>query len=117
MLQVSLLPPGPMWVCCWAPGSCCSGRAGASCPAAAAAATPGTRAPAAAASAAAPTDAAPPAACAYTPEQQQQQHTAVKPKLVSDWTQMTLFTQKKRIVVCNPNLSTVVFHQPTSKEY
>lgn len=66
---VKLLPRGPKSVCCWAPGFCCSGKAGASFLAAAAAGTPGRHAPAAAVSADAPTDAALQAACAYTPEQ------------------------------------------------
>lgn len=74
---MTVLPRGPRWVCCWAPGFCCSGRAVASSPAAAAAETPGMHAPAAAASAAAPTDAAPPAASACTPEHR---HTAVRPR-------------------------------------
>lgn len=66
--EVTLLPHGPRLVCCWAPGSCCSGRAAASSPAVAAAETPGRHAPAAVASAAALTDAAPLAAYACTPE-------------------------------------------------
>lgn len=65
----TLLPHGPRLVCCWAPGSCCSGRAAASSPAVVAAETPGRHAPAAVASAAALIDVVPLAAYACTPEQ------------------------------------------------
>lgn len=69
-----LVPHGPKSVCCWAPGFCCSGKAGVSCLAAVVAETPGRHVPVAAVSAAAQTDAVPRAACVYIPEQRETLH-------------------------------------------
>lgn len=70
-----------MSACCWAPGFCYSGRAGAFSPAVVAEETPDRRAPAATASAVALTAAAPPAAYVCTPEQIKQSRSCFTPNV------------------------------------